>query len=349
MITEAAPDYGRRLVLGGDIGGTSTRILVADATGTVRGRGVAGGGNPVSHPDSAADAFAQALRAALAGTDRTEVRGAVIGVAGGLALREVPVREPFNQAWSDAGLRCSPRYVSDLEVAFAAGTAEPDGTVLIAGTGAVAGTVRDHALVQTSDGHGWLLGDDGSGFWLGREAARAALRSLELTEPPGPLVTSVFREMGVPAATMERDERRAHLIRELYDRPPVWLAELAPLVTAAAADGDLVAVRIVERAATELVETVGRLRGADDQTPIVLAGSLTRADSPLGARLRRLVEARFAGDRLTAYDGAAGAAWLALVATEPAAATGDTRLALIGATSLHSSVQPGAEEEQRRA
>jgi hypothetical protein len=38
----------------------------------------------------------------------------------------------------------APRRAPDLEVAFAAGTPEPDGSVLVAGTGAAAGAVTDH-------------------------------------------------------------------------------------------------------------------------------------------------------------------------------------------------------------
>ena len=50
------------LVLGGDLGGTSTRIVVADSEGNVIGRGAAAGGNPTSHPASAAANFGQANR-----------------------------------------------------------------------------------------------------------------------------------------------------------------------------------------------------------------------------------------------------------------------------------------------
>src|ERR671914_20747 len=165
------------------------------------GRTVTGGGNPISHPAGAAAALAGALGAALAGVDPGRVQASVIGVAGGSALRTPPVAARFGQVWTDAGLTCDPGYAPDLEVAFAAGTPEPDGSVLVAGTGATAGAVSGRRLTRTADGHGWLLGDDGSGFWLGREAVRAALRTLDAGEPPGPLVGAVLRELaGVETA-----------------------------------------------------------------------------------------------------------------------------------------------------
>ena len=151
---------------------------------------------------------AGALRAALAGIDPRRVNASVIGVAGVSALRTPPVAARFGQVWADAGLTCDPGYAPDLEVAFAAGTPEPDGSVLVAGTGATAGAVTGHRLTRTADGHGWLLGDDGSGFWLGREAVRATLRTLDAGEPPGRLVGSVLRELAAAGTVDELRRRR---------------------------------------------------------------------------------------------------------------------------------------------
>ncbi|WP_246485984.1 BadF/BadG/BcrA/BcrD ATPase family protein [Kribbella qitaiheensis] len=126
------------LVLGGDLGGTSTRIVIADHEGNVIGRGAAAGGNPTSHPASAAANFGQAIHQALDGIDPTLVSTAVIGAAGGSALSNPGVKAQFDAAWSGAGLVCEPDFIGDLEVAFASGTPEPAGTVLIAGTGSAA-------------------------------------------------------------------------------------------------------------------------------------------------------------------------------------------------------------------
>ena len=228
-------------------------------------------------------------------------------------------RRQFEKAWSDAGLTCDPGYRPDLEVAFAAGTPEPDGTVLVAGTGACAGAVNDHRLTRSADGHGWLLGDDGSGFWLGREAVRAALRTLEAGEVPGRLVASVLHELERRGAG--RTRQRDRVIEVVYSRPGVHLSELAPLVSAAYDDGDPQARSIVERAAAALLATVSLIRDEDETTPVVLAGSLAGDGSPVGAVLRGLLQDRFSGAVLPARTGAGGAAWLALAALDPALAS----------------------------
>jgi N-acetylglucosamine kinase-like BadF-type ATPase len=324
------------LVLGGDLGGTSTRILVVGADGREVGRGTAGAGNPVSNPAGAAEALGDALAAALTGVDPGRVRASVIGVAGLSALRTPPVAARFGRVWTAAGLTCDPGYAPDLEVAFAAGTPEPDGSVLVAGTGATAGAVVGQRLARTADGHGWLLGDDGSGFWLGREAVRAALHTLDTGERPGRLVGSVLRELDadgagdeVPSASARRgDRRREWVIQTVNSRPGVELSALAPLVSAAYREGDPQARSIVDRAATALLATLGRIRDPAETTPIVLAGSLTSGTSPVGSTLRRLLPTRFAGPVRQARSGVGGAAWLALAVVDPALATRDAHARL---------------------
>jgi N-acetylglucosamine kinase-like BadF-type ATPase len=322
------------LVLGGDIGGTSTRILVVDRTGATWGRGTAAGGNPTSHPDSAAAALAEALAKALAAVDGSVVRAAVVGLAGGGALLAPDVRQKLARAWAESGVAAGPTYVGDLDVAFASGTPEADGTVLIAGTGAAAGSVRTRRVVRTAGGHGWLLGDEGSGFWLGREAVRATLRALDLAQPLGPLAASVLQALDAtpgtesPTGRDARDRLRRRLVQAVNSQPPINLAKLAPLVSASH-EHDPVAADIVDRAARLLCDTIEQLRDPSESSPLVLAGSVASADSPVGGRLRDLVSARFAGPVLTARDGLGGAAWLALASVEPTTATAAVRERLV--------------------
>jgi N-acetylglucosamine kinase-like BadF-type ATPase len=314
------------LALGGDLGGTSTRIVVVGPDGREHGRGVTGGGNPTTDPAGAAAAFGDALRAALSGVDGAQVKASVVGVAGGSALRTPAVATYFDRVWTEAGLTCDPGYVPDLEVAFAGGTPASDGAVLVAGTGAAAGSLINNRLTRTADGHGWLLGDDGSGFWLGREAVRTTLQTLDAGTPPGPLVESVLRELD--ADRPGRDGQHDRVIQVVNSRPGVQLSALAPLVTAAYRAGDPEAHSIVERAAAALLATLALIRDPAESTPIVLAGSLAGDASPVGAELRTLLAARFTGAVLPARNGVGGAAWLALAALDPALATSETHTRL---------------------
>jgi glucosamine kinase len=313
------------LVIGLDIGGTSTRALVTSLAGDRVGSGTAGGGNPTSHgAEAAAAELAKALAEALAAVEPTRVRAGTIGLAGVARLLADPAsRAAFDRAWADAGLRCPYDVIGDALVAYASGTARPDGTVLIAGTGAIAVTIRGFALDRVSDGHGWLLGDAGSGFWLGREAVRATLAAMDAGRPLGRLSRAVVATLLGPSAdaptagrvdlgTLSARDRVDVLVQRVTRRPPVELAKLAPLLIAAQAEGDPTATALLAESARLLTESVARIRDPGDTSPIVLAGGLLTGDTPLAPAVERELAARWPeAARPRASDGAAAAAWLA--------------------------------------
>jgi N-acetylglucosamine kinase-like BadF-type ATPase len=315
------------MVLGLDVGGTSTRAAVVSLTGERLGGGRAGGGNPTSHgAERAAEQLRIALAAALTGLDPRRVRAGVIGLAGaGRLLTDSATRSAFDRAWRDVGLTCPYETVGDALVGYASGAAEPDGTILIAGTGAIAAEVRDLTLGRTADGHGWLLGDAGSGFWLGREGVRHTLAALDSATPPDRLGTLILTELlgSAEVAPRPRDTVDA-LVQAVTRRPPVELARLAPLVLDAARAGEPPAAAIVAEAADRLTASVSRIRSADDASPIVLGGGLLTGDTPLARAVRPVLAARWPEAPLRdAGDGALAAAWLAArtlpEVTDPAA------------------------------
>ncbi|MFI6390736.1 N-acetylglucosamine kinase [Nonomuraea sp. NPDC050540] len=253
------------LVLGVDAGGTSSRAVVATLGGQVLGRGRAGCGNPAACPPR--EAFHQvgkAIAEALTASGPGDVRAAVIGLAGVEGLSE----------GLTAHFPVPPRVVGDVVVAFAAGTPAASGTVLISGTGAIAAKIIDHEIAVAADGHGWQLGDEGSGFWIGRQAARSAVRGT-----PGTLTAYVLKRLGV-----REPERVAVAVQAAA---PLALAELAPLVSRAAGEGDPAAVQIVERAAGLLARTFREVHAPG--TPAVLAGSVLTSEGPVRRAVRDLL------------------------------------------------------------
>ncbi|NUP52425.1 MAG: hypothetical protein HOW97_34645 [Catenulispora sp.] len=185
---------GDPCVVGLDVGGTHSRALLATAGGRVLGTGRAGGGNPtVLGAEAAIANIVTALRAALGEVAGERVEACVVGVAGVSTLMADP-KAPgaLERAWADAGLSCPVRIVSDVTVSFAAGTPRADGTLLVSGTGAVAARMRDRLPARFRDGYGWLLGDEGSGFWIGRQAARAAIAAADGRAPMAELAKAVL-------------------------------------------------------------------------------------------------------------------------------------------------------------
>lgn len=306
------PSESSPLVLGMDVGATTSRAMVCDLQGRTVGHGAAGGGNPNSHPpQQAVRQIVAAARAALAGIEPERVRAGVLGMAGISTMTEPAVAREFELGWREIGMTTAVRVISDCEVAFAAGTPNAAGTVLIAGTGAIAARIAEHRLIATVGGHGWLLGDEGSAFWVGREAVRQALRALDGVEGQrDELTAEVCAHLLGPTDTSP-DVTRKKLINAVGTAPPIRLAELAPVVTSGAHRGQRAAVEIVHRAAALLADTARSAHNTGGAEPIVLAGGLVAAGNPIGDALRATLGADHGVDLRTAGPGAAGAAWLA--------------------------------------
>jgi len=280
---------------------------VFDELGHLVGSAEGGAGNPVSHPwDAAVAALAGTIGAALGTRSPADVASAVIGLAGAGCAADGGMAAAVA---ARAGLRRAPLLVGDTVVAYAAGTAEPDGCVLVAGTGATAARITGWNQTSTVDGHGWLLGDTGSAFWLGRAAVQAALAAVEGHRVPTALLGAVTAAL-LPEGPRDGDLREA-IIGAVHAEPPIALARLAPLVGAAAGTGDPVAGRIIETAVAGLVGALAALRPDGERTPVVVAGAVANSDGPVGFTLRGRLDRRWPGCLRRAGDGAAAAARLA--------------------------------------
>ncbi|KII00081.1 N-acetylglucosamine kinase [Streptomonospora alba] len=297
----------QRVVLGLDAGGTSTRCTAVSHDGEVLGYGRASGANAFSGGDPAA-ALEQALRGALEGLDAADVSHAVFGLAGAATGGRARAAEVAQAAWDRLGLDGGPRVTDDIAVAFASGTSADAGAVLIAGTGAVAARVSGGAVRSRCDGNGWLLGDEGSAVWLALAGMRAALAAVDGRGGPTALCERLAASLEVPAGDA------AALVRAAHARAPAELGELGPVVTAAAADGDAVAERIVAEAAERLLRSLAAAAPDAAGEPVVLAGAVLEG-GPVADAVRAGLRERGGPGPLRAVDGALGAAGLALRAS----------------------------------
>jgi glucosamine kinase len=285
------------LVVGVDAGGTASRAVVATLAGKVVGRGSAGPGNSLTA--GAAFSVRDAVRAALAGSSPSSVVRGVLGIAG------PATSAPFAEAWSSLGLDCPTTVVGDVVTAFAAGSLSPRGAVLIAGTGAIAAEVDGTSVVRTVDGLGWLLGDEGSGRWIGLQAVRCAVRNW--TSPFG---TAIAARAGLSSL----DE----MVSWAQSLPWPAIGALAPVVCAMARAQDPYATRIVDAAVTHLIASVD---GLPAYRELVLGGGLLVSDTPVRDGVVVAMRARGI-EPLIGRDPAVGAAWLALKEVHPAATRG---------------------------
>lgn len=295
-----------RHVIGIDAGGTSTRAVLLDEDGRCLGYGRSGAGNPTSAgTEVAIPNHVAATRAAL-GDSGLVPDLVMLTLAGGLGRRTGPV---LAEALAEAGIETEVSVAGDVLSAYFSATASPDGYLVLSGTGAISARIGDGEIAGLADGIGWLLGDEGSGFWIGHRVARAAAADIE-GRGPSTALTSLVLEQVDDESTPDEDARRPEiwkLMRRVYGRRPVECADFAPLALRAALDADPVATEILDGALRGLLTSCGSLI-ADDSLPIVLAGGLLHDGSPLSDGLK----ARYPGRCLRAHDGTAGAGLLAL-------------------------------------
>lgn len=283
------PREPMRVVLAIDAGGTSTRAVLIAADGSCVGYGRSGGGNPVSWGldaavRSVAAAVSEAVRdgrelGALPASEAGPVRPAGPAVLAMAGSGGASTSEPWVAALADVGVHASVVFESDLLATFCAGTPESDGYAVVAGTGASAIRVIGGAVDRTADGLGWLLGDDGSGFWIGRRAVRAAMAELDGRGPATALSASVLDALGIRRDAGGRDgwpESLRLAAGALYRMRPVELARFAAVTLSAAAEGDRVAGGILDEAKDRLLRSLEAVHLPGHPGPVVLGGGIAR-------------------------------------------------------------------------
>jgi len=299
-------------VLGIDAGGTKTVCLLANSQGEIVSEGRGPGANLHTAGELAVEKVLHAaMEAAIA--DRDIIPAAVcLGIAGvDRDDEEMAVRAIMRRI----GYKSRVLVVNDALIGLVAGARDEPGIAINAGTGSIVYGRNAKFEAARAGGWGHMIGDEGSGYWIGRESLAAVMRAFDGRGPETSLTADILSYFNV------NDESR--LPRIVYDReqPRSSVAALGPIAQRAADQGDAVAVRILERAAEELVlaarSVATRLEMRGDEFSFYLAGGAFRVVPWLVDELkRRLVEvAPRAQVESLDQEPAVGAVWLALAET----------------------------------
>jgi N-acetylglucosamine kinase-like BadF-type ATPase len=294
-----------RHVIGIDAGATKTVALRADESGHVLAEGRGGGANLQTHGELEVekvidglletldpDRRASAVCLGIAGVDRPQGQQVVSGI-----LRRLGYREKA-------------RVVNDAVIALAAGAPDRVGIVVLAGTGSIAYGADRRGGTARASGLGYLLADEGSGFWLGQRTLRAAVRATDGRGPETKLAALVFEALGVTSL--------AELAPRFYEEAGAQhrIAALAGLVQRASDAGDAVAAALLEDGAGELSlaarAVARRLDLAGEPYPVVLAGGAFKACPGMVAPLLAALDLPEARPARLEVEPACGAVSLAL-------------------------------------
>ncbi|MDN3025804.1 BadF/BadG/BcrA/BcrD ATPase family protein [Streptomyces sp. S.PB5] len=258
-----------------DSGGSGLRVVV----GTVQ-RGVLG--QRVSResvrtgvrgidPEHLMRQLVPMVRALTAATDVGALHTGVVGAAGLSTLGDALRAELPGALGREFGIG-QVALVADAVTAYVGALGPVPGAVIAAGTGLIAiGT--DLTGWRRADGWGHLLGDCGSGAWIGRAGLEAALRAHD-GRPGG--------SAGLLARAEELFGAMPGLPGRLYPRPdrPAVLASFAPQVAACAPE-DPLAAGILYEAARHMADSAAAVCPADGAPQVALTGGLSRIGAPL--------------------------------------------------------------------
>lgn len=260
--------------MGIDGGGSNLRIVIVDNDLNILASHHGEAVNPSSvGRELAAERIRNGIHELMRAQDQ-RISAVGIGVAGASAIHAADwLRAVLEPVLPDVPIVTS----SDEEIALVGARGEPVGAVLLAGTGSVAYGINSDGRIQRAGGWGYLLGDEGSGYWIGLQALRLITDwgDSRLAQETA-LVSTIMQELGLT--------RAFDLIAWTYQKAhPRDIAALAPLVLELAEAGDKTAMRIISEAAEHLaalVEHVCSQLGLGHQT-IVYAGSLLTRNTPL--------------------------------------------------------------------
>lgn len=162
-------------------------------------------------------------------------------------------------------------YLSDDgHIALLGATAGKKGVIVIAGTGSIAYALKGSGEKLRSGGWGPIIGDEGSGFWIGLKSIKKAIRGSEKRDKSTSLISLVKKEFSM--------KNLKELIPFIYENelPRKEIASLTPAVFSLAEKGDELAVEIVEKAADELVLLALSLQGKLDynESKIAVSGGI---------------------------------------------------------------------------
>jgi len=258
-----------QFVIGVDGGGTKTVGVLADFKGKISKKIEIGSTNPNKIGFKRAVFNLKKLISRI--SENKKIKVAYLGLAGGLE-RDREKREKIRneiQKFFDF-----PIFVGgDQKIAFRAGINEKDGIVVIAGTGAIAMGWRGKK-VAISGGWDWLIGDQGSAFWVGKKVLEEIGKALDGRREDFELRKFIFKKL--------RIKKEIDLYKNFYCEDFVTrVALISKFVDEFSKRGDRFSKEILIEAAKEVskmaISVIKKLNFEREGFPVVFTGGMFKS------------------------------------------------------------------------
>ncbi len=262
------------LTLGIDGGATAAKWALRDGNGTIK-EGIS---EPIDghlyRPESKSRLL-KVLKEIKAAAGTQKIVSVYAGITGTSSDPENngEIIEIFQSIFGEVEIE----VVIDMVLGYRAHFEFGEGIFLYAGTGSIAIYMTETGKVVRAGGWGYLLGDEGAGYWIGREAIRRTLTAIDTRTA----ITKGSLEAEVLDFTKCKDWNG---IKEyVYSKDRSAIAALAKPVIALAKKGDLLAQDILAIAADYLIDLVLQIDAvtAKSDLPVIFAGGIADAGEPI--------------------------------------------------------------------
>ncbi|WP_068373740.1 BadF/BadG/BcrA/BcrD ATPase family protein [Paraglaciecola hydrolytica] len=270
------------LYVGIDGGGSKCSAILFNAKGAVLSQGIAGSANAARDFSNTLVSIVESVRLALinAGLGSDSMAGLQVGA--GLAGACVPSVNSQLKSWKHPFASFS--ATSDLMTACYGAHGGNEGALLIVGTGSSAARMQNNKLTQFG-GHGFVLGDKGSGAWFGRAAVASTLEALDGLIPLSDLHDMVLNKLGLNSS--------AALVQTMINASPSQFATLAPDIIELALLHDLSALNLVKEGAAYLDKLCLRTLHGTSLSMVLMGGLAPSIEHWFSPELRqRIVKAQ---------------------------------------------------------
>ena len=262
------------LSLGIDGGSSSAKWTLIDQSGAIKSKGSS---NPIDghlyrvESQEKMEKFLLELRQELGNLNPDHI---TIGITGLGSIKKI--EEYFLKAFPGAKLSIG----TDVALAYRSEFKDGEGIYLYAGTGSIAVHITKTGEEISIGGWGYLLGDEGAGYWIGREALRHLMTQIEELSSLDELSTSISQAVG--------GKEWSSIRQFVYSKDRSAIAGLTPIVANCASNGSKSAVAILDNAANYLAELALRMeaRLKSVNMPIAFGGGIASPALGIGQAIK---------------------------------------------------------------
>jgi N-acetylglucosamine kinase-like BadF-type ATPase len=278
-----------KIFIGIDGGGTKTKCVCADEKLKIISQIEAGATNPLTVGfDQSAERLFNLIKQTRLKANVTTIDSIAIGIAGGGRVEHSDklYKRLNNLAGSKKVIWKKLKIFSDAEIAIEGAFSGHSGFILIAGTGSILFGKDKYGNIIRAGGFGRIIGDEGSGYSIGKKGLNAVAREFDGRGEKTLLTKILKKKFGIVGQHI--------LIENVYSEEFV-VAEIAESVIVAAKKNDRICIEILQNEANELLSHIEAIIRKTDENKLnlCLAGGLLLSKNYYSTLLKRKINEAF--------------------------------------------------------